>query len=153
MLRNLTGRNCLTVTGWTWNPPWSSFKGDCVGLFVMDFEGEARAFYEGNCVTAGDENAWFGEYYRAECERGTVEVGADGVVRIKRTGEPPEEVPPVAAEATSHHPILGAFLDWLDGGPEPETSLQDNVNSMAMIFAALEAAKQGGVQRVSDYAP
>ena len=29
MLRNLTNGNCKTISGWEWNRPWSSFKGDC----------------------------------------------------------------------------------------------------------------------------
>lgn len=149
MIRNLTGEDCETIAGSAWNPEGSSFKGDCIGLFTMTFTGGVRAMYEGNLVTAGDENVWYKEYYRAECEKGAVEVGADGVVWIKRTGEEPEEVPHAAAEPTGHHPILRSFLDWLEGGPEPETSLRDNVNSMAMIFAALDAANEGCVRQVS----
>ena len=35
------------------------------------------------------------------------------------------------------------FLDWLDGGPPPGTTLADNLQSAAMLFAAIQASETG----------
>jgi hypothetical protein len=38
---------------------------------------------------------------------------------------------------------MGQFLDWLDGGPPPQTVIADNIKSAAMLFGAIEASAQG----------
>jgi hypothetical protein len=35
------------------------------------------------------------------------------------------------------------FLDWLDGGPPPATTLADNLQSTTMLFAAIRASETG----------
>ena len=42
-----------------------------------------------------------------------------------------------------HGWIVNEFLDWLDGGPAPATTLEDNMQTAAMIFAAIESARIG----------
>jgi len=151
MIRNLTGADCETIAGIGWNPSWSSFKGDSSGLYVMDMSNGSKALYEGNCSEAGLCNSWHQEYYRAECEHGAVILDADGAVRLVRDGKERERASHVAADEHGHQTIIRDFLNWLDGGPEAETSLQDNVNSMAMILAAIAASRERQVKRVADY--
>lgn len=151
MIRNLTGADCETVSGISWNPSWSSFKGDSSGLFVMEMSNGSKACYEGNCSESGVVNSWHQEYYRAECESCAVILDADSVVRVIRDGAQVAEVPPLPADASGHQTIIRDFLNWLDGGPEPETSLRDNIKSMAMIFAAIDASRERQAKRVADY--
>ena len=35
------------------------------------------------------------------------------------------------------------FVDWLNGGPEPANSLEDNIQCAALLFAAIESSRQG----------
>jgi hypothetical protein len=35
------------------------------------------------------------------------------------------------------------FLDWLDGGATPPTAIESNIQSAAMLFAAIEASATG----------
>jgi predicted dehydrogenase len=151
MIRNLADADCETIAGISWNPSWSSFKGDSSGLFVMGMSNGSNASYEGNCSEAGIENSWHQEYYRAECKNGAVALDADGVVRIIRDGEHTECAASIRADRHGHQTIIRDFLNWLDGGPEPETSLRDNIKSMAMIFAAIDASRERQVKRVADY--
>jgi predicted dehydrogenase len=153
MIRNLCAANCVTISGAGWNPPWSSFKGNCVGLYVMEMENDACAIYEGNCCGAGKQNSWHKEYYRAECERGAIEIDADQTVRIIRVEQAPEPVPMVRPEPEGHAHIVKAFLNWLDGGPAPETHLDDNIHSAATMFAAIQAGNTGRTVRVADFLP
>jgi predicted dehydrogenase len=151
MIRNLTGADCDTIAGFGWNPSWSSFKGDSSGMYVMDMTDGSKACYEGNCSEAGMSNSWHQEYYRAECECGAVVLGADNAVRVVRDGKTIERVPAVSADPHGHQTIIRDFLNWLDGGLEPETSLDDNVKSMAMVFAAIDASRDREAKSVRDY--
>lgn len=50
----------------------------------------------------------------------------------------------VGQRQLEHHQALPpVFLDWLDGGPPPETILTDNLQSTAMLFAAIQASETG----------
>jgi len=144
-LRNLTGGNCATMAGWEWNPPWSSSKGEFNGFYVMRMTNGVHASYEGNGTAAGEQNSWHDEYYRAECEFGAVAVGRDHIVRVhrfKRGGsQTTEEVPTVRPAWEGHQALVAQFLDWLDGGPTPPTVIDDNLQTAAMLFAAIEAAR------------
>ena len=44
------------------------------------------------------------------------------------------------------------FLDWLDEGPPPATTLADNLQWTAMLFAAIRAAETGMTVDVQEVA-
>jgi hypothetical protein len=56
-----------------------------------------------------------------------------------------EEVPTVAMPHEGHAAVIGQFMDWLDGGAVPQTTLADNLQSTAMLFGAIEASASGSV--------
>jgi predicted dehydrogenase len=147
MLRNLSGADCARMTALEWNPPWSSSRGEFCTLCTMHLTNDARAAYEGNATAAGEQNPWRFESYRAECEAGSVTVGADQIVRVHRhergRGVHTEEVAAPAPSLEGHAWIVSEFLDWLAGGPAPATTLEDNMRTAAMIFGAVESACSG----------
>lgn len=149
MLRNLSGADCLSIAGWEWNPPWSSSKGDFCNLYVLRMTNDIHAVYEGSGTGSGEQNTWHEEYYRAECEHGAVTVGRDHIVRIHRFTPSNrlavQEIPPVTATYQGHTWVINEFLDWLDGGPQPDTIVDDNMKSVAMIFAAMESSRSSEV--------
>lgn len=53
------------------------------------------------------------------------------------------EVPEAADEAQTHGhaSVLAEFLAAIEGGRKPETDGTDNINSLAMVFGAIESAK------------
>ena len=153
MIRNLTGGDCLSIAGWEWNPPWSTSLGEFNNMYALRMNNGVHATYEGNGTAGGEQNSWHEEHYRVEGESGAVTVGRDKIVRIHRFrrggGLSVEEVPlakppnpgHVAIKDQGHGAVIGQFLDWLDGGPEPETTVQDNIKSIAVVFAAIEASR------------
>ena len=147
MMRNLSGGDCKTIAGWEWNRPWSTFQGDCCAMYVMDMTNGVKAAYEGSCLGAAEQNSWHGEDSRAGCEEGAVAIGNDGVTRMYRhtpgKGMCVEDVSPVVPEYDGHQWQINEFLDWIDGGPAPDTCLEHNIRSVAMVFAAIEASKTG----------
>ena len=105
------------------------------------------ASYEGNNLATGKTNSWHGEYYRIECEAGAAVLDRDHVVRIEEWSaagtRQTREVPPVKVIWEGHQAIAAQFLDWLDGGSPPAATLDDNLQSTAMLFAAVRASETG----------
>ena len=52
-------------------------------------------------------------------------------------------MPLAGGEYFDHRRLARDFCSWLDGGPEPATSLEDNMQCAALTFAALESAFTG----------
>jgi len=146
-IRNLAGANCQTITGWEWNPGHPSFDGECCGLFMARMQNDLRAQYEGNCLEVGWQNSWHQEYYRLEGEEGALVLDRDGTVRLLQhsagQGLSTQELTPVRERYEGHLSVVDQFLTWMEGGPAPETVLQDNIQSAAMLFAAIDASRTG----------
>jgi predicted dehydrogenase len=148
-LRNLTGADADWVQGYQWGQPWSTFGGStCLSLIIRMTNG-VMVHYEMNHVERGHQNGWHDEYYRINTEGGTIILDADNVIRIVRDtpdGEIVEEIVPTEDPFDEHFALIGQFLDWLDGGKPPFNVFADNVRTMALTFAAVEATHTG--QRV-----
>ena len=159
-LRNLTGGDCITLSGYEWHPGQirgddarftgsDSFKGETNGLYVMSFTGGTFGSYEGNNLATGKTDSWHSEYYRVECEGGTAVLDRDHVVRIEERGADNmltvREVAPQKPPYEGHFAMAGQMLDWLEGGEAPATTVQDNIKSNAMLHAAIEAGASGKV--------
>jgi predicted dehydrogenase len=157
-LRNLYGADCQTITGWDWNPghvrgataTWRSsdaFDGEACALFVPRMTNGSFASYEGNNLESGKTNSWYGEFYRLECEGGAVVLDRDHVVRIEERSaagtRQTREVPQTEVIWEGHQAVAAQFLDWLNGGQPPATTLSDNLQSTAMLFAAVRASETG----------
>ena len=54
-----------------------------------------------------------------------------------------EEVATPLPAHQGHAWIVDEFLDWLEDGPTPATTLADNMRSAGMIFGSIEAARTG----------
>ena len=148
-LRNLSGADCGTITGYDWNPNHPSFDGESCGLYVMRMTNDVKATYEGNCLEAATQNSWYGEFYRAEGLEGALHLEANCPVRLLKRqphgGIVTEELEPVRPQHEAHNAIIDQFLTWREGGPAPETVVQDNIKSSAMLFAAVQASETGQV--------
>ena len=166
-LRNLCGADCKTIAGWDWNPghvrgetgTWHSsdaFDAEASALLVLRMTNGSFASYEGNNLATGKTNSWYGEYYRLECEGGAAVLDRDHTVRIEGRSAAgtlqTREVPPVEVVWEGHRAVAAQFLDWLDGGPPPATTLTDNLQSTAMLFAAIRASETGMTVDVQEMA-
>jgi predicted dehydrogenase len=114
------------------------------------------ASYEGNNLATGKTNSWYGEYYRLECEGGAAVLDRDHIVRVEERSTAgalqTREVPPVEVVWEGHQAVASQFLDWLDGGPPPATTLTDNLQSTAMLFATIRASETGMTVDVQELA-
>jgi predicted dehydrogenase len=146
IMRALAGSNAQTVYARTWNPRWSEFQGDAQGLIIVDMENGVKVFYEGAKANASTLNGWGQDYWRAECDKATLEldrrklrviaggIGHDAAIQEKPLEQQPVWTNPWLAEL---------FVDWLGGGAAPENTLEDNIQCAALLFAAIESAHTG----------
>jgi len=155
-LRNLVDADGAWVQGAQWGQPWSTFGANtCVSLIIGMTNGTVAQF-EMNHIDRGHQNGWHQEYYRVGIEGGTVTLDADHVVRLTRNiakdHEEVEEIFPDTNPHDGHFAVIARFLDWLDGGSPPVTVLDDNLKTMALTFAAVEATHTGNRVQVSSFA-
>lgn len=151
MLRFLAGGDCETLMGFGWNPEWSSFQHYSSGMYLMKMDNGIHTLYEGNSTAAGILNCWHGEYYRAEFEMGAVEVSHGSAMTIHRAGQEPEIYEAPAISLDGHDYLFNEFLDWLDGGEASATRIEDNIQSFAMVIAAMETTLDGQPKKIAEY--
>jgi len=149
-IRNLSGANCATITGVDWLPQAAdSFRGECVGLYVMRMTNGVMAQYEGTCLAAGRTQTWHDELYRIECEGGALVTDGSAHVWIEEHspegGLRTEDVPLVAVPWPGHQAMIAQFAEWLDGGPTPPTVIDDNMQTTAMLFGGITASVENRV--------
>jgi predicted dehydrogenase len=148
ILADMAGTACHTIYARTWNPPWGEFAGDSQGVVLMDFKNGSHATYEGAKTNAVGLNGWGQEYIRAECEKATLILDRRRLERFpyvssgqwanKREGEG-EVIPLLEQPKWAHAWLVEKFVRWLDGGEPMETNVEDNLQSVALVFAAIES--------------
>ncbi len=160
IIADLAGAKCDTIYAQTWNPAWGEFAGDSQGLVMMHFENDARAFYEGAKTNAVGLNCWGREYIRAECEKATLVLRFhkverflhDPVNRINHA-EPRdgEEIHLLEQPKWDNAWLIEKFVHWLDGGEPMETNVEDNLQSVALVFSAIESSRTGQPVKVQEF--
>ena len=153
ILGDLAGSKCEKLYARTWRPPWGEYAGDAQGLVLMDFADGAHAQYEGAKCNAVGLNWWTREYIRAECRDATLILnrrrleafdhkdsskGKDskegGGRRIRLLKQP----------KWSNAWLIEKFVCWLDDDGSPmETAVADNLQSVAMVAAAIQSSRTG----------
>jgi len=159
-LADLAGGKCDTIYAQTWNPIWGQYAGHSQALVMMRIENGVRALYEGAKTNAIGLNSWTQEYIRAECEWATLVLDHRRLERFTydpalawadaREGSG-EEVQLLEQPKWGNAWLIEEFVHWLDAGRQMETNVEDNLQSMAMIFAAIESSKTGRPVKVQDY--
>jgi predicted dehydrogenase len=156
LLRALLDREPVEVAGATWNTPWSGFGGDVAAWLRFTFEGGLPVLYEAYCRSSGDLTSWYGDV-RAEGERGALTFVYPSLYLAARGASQEHVVAPrqdlARAGDLQEGQALGfeEFLDATEGGREPESSGRRNLPSVAMVFAAIDAARTGQTRRIAEY--
>lgn len=159
ILADLAHAPCDTLYAQTWNPPWGEYAGDSQALVTMHFENGTRAVYEGAKTNAVGLNDWSHEYVRCECRDATLILNQraieqfryDPATQRRRVHEGNgESIALLEQPKWSNAWLVEQFVEWLDGGPPMETNVADNLQSMALIAAALESSRTGQPKRVQE---
>ena len=159
ILADMAGAPCETLYAETWNPAWGEYGGDSQGLVIMRFANGSRAVYEGAKTNAVGLNGWAQEYLRVEGRDATLILDRRQLERFAynpserwRTAQPGEgeAVPLLEQPKWANAWLIEKFVRWLDGGEPMETNVEDNLQSVALIFAAIESSRTGSPVRVQD---
>ena len=159
ILADLAGATADTIYAQTWNPAWGEFAGDSQALVTLEFLNGARATYEGAKTNAVGLNGWGHEYFRAECERATLVLNRRELERfpydparqwaqaVEGEGQP---IPLLEQPKWANAWLIEKFVTWLDRGEPMETNVEDNLQSVALVFAAVESSRTGQPVKVQE---
>ncbi|HPK01659.1 MAG TPA: Gfo/Idh/MocA family oxidoreductase [Candidatus Sumerlaeota bacterium] len=159
LLADMGGALCEEIYAQTWNPRWGEYAGDSQGLVTMRLANGKRIFYEGAKTNTAGLNCWGNEYIRAECEKATLildtrrlekfalPAGKSGVSAREGHGE---TIPLLEQPKWQNAWLVEQFVKWLDGGPAMETNVEANLQSVALIFAAIESSRTGMPVKVQE---
>ena len=143
LMRHILDADPISVMGKSWNPYWSWFKGDASAALVFEFADGVRVVYHGSWCATGEETSWSGNWH-IECEGGVI-ICRNVAVYEAASGGPLKEVPiePMALDTQGY--LLHEFCEAISVGITPATHGRDNLKSLEMVFAAVEAARTGRV--------
>ena len=161
-MRYLLGCNAARVQARTWNPGVSNTSGDMNAFVWIEFENGARVNYTGAFAAPGVDTGWNGRWVITGT-RGTLvwnQRDEWGPIRLFRqhadlsqyhemhffTPLPEVWGEPIWAPSIGpqgHHYDLYHWRACAETGAEPETSGRDNLNTLALTLAAVEAADTG----------
>lgn len=152
ILADLAGAKCDTIYAQTWNPSWGEYAGDSQALVTMHFENGTRAFYEGAKTNAVELNGWTNEYIRAECANATLIMEDRHVEAFAYDPEAEwtsakhgggRAIPLIEQKKWANTWLIEKYVNWLEGGEPMETDVESNLQSVALVFAAIESSRTG----------
>jgi predicted dehydrogenase len=154
--RFISGQEPVGVYCLETNPAGSWYAHGAAANAVFEFTGDVVVTYRGSWCAEGADTNWDSSW-RIIGTKGTllwdgedgfaakIVDGNEGFFRPLRE----VDVPPPAndRETRGHASVIAGFLDAVDSGGVPETAGNDNIKSLAMVFAAIESARTR--QRIS----
>jgi predicted dehydrogenase len=147
--RQITGADAVSVYCHEFNPKGSWYKGDASAMCVFQMTGGIVFNYRGSWCSEGYHTPWAGTWriigtkgtalWAEDAPRAEVVTGTEGFHREKKeivSAEPPLQV-------TGHEACIREFIDCVRSGRRPQTSCEDNIKSLAMVFGAIKSNKAG----------
>ncbi len=138
------------------NPRGSWYRHGAAANAIFEFEDDVVFNYRGSWSAEGANTSWESAW-RITGTKGTliwdgaehfearVVDGDTGFFRDLKDIDVP--APADADQTHGHASVIADFLAAIECGRPPETASNDNIKSLAMVFAAIESAKTG--QRVT----
>jgi len=162
LLADMAGENPETVFCHSWNPDFSEFKGDPNANVQIVMENGTSVVYEGTNTNAAMLNGWGDEHVRADCRDATLvldgheirrhpyEAEEEGCIGNTRF-EDGEEVELDEQEKWGNAWLVEQFVDWCEGGERMATHARANLDSMVLVFAAIQSAETGEAIDVEEF--
>jgi len=148
--RFMSGADPLAVYCQESNPRGSWFRHGAAANAIFEFSGDVIFTYRGSWVAEGGTTSWESAWRIVGTTGTLLWDGADsfqlrqiadnsGFLRpLKDAAVPP---PPHPSQTHGHASVIAEFLDAIETGRSPETAGNDNIKSLAMVFAAIESAR------------
>lgn len=132
------------------NPRGSWYAHGAAANAIFEFSDDVTFTYRGSWCAEGANTSWESQW-RIIGTKGTllwdgvdnfqtgVVAGAEGFFRPIEALDVPQ--PADEAQTHGHASVIADFLTAIKTGAKPETVSNDNINSLAMVFAAIESAR------------
>lgn len=150
--RFITGSDPVSVYCKEWNPAGSWYDHDASAVAIFEMTGGIVYSYRGSWCAEGLNTSWECDW-RVIGQKGSalwnggdrfqaqIVAEADGF-RWKLEDVPVPEHDP-GPKRGGHAGLIREFVECVRTGATPETVCTDNIKSLAMVFGAIESAKQG----------
>ncbi|TVR50693.1 MAG: gfo/Idh/MocA family oxidoreductase [Puniceicoccaceae bacterium] len=148
MLREYAGGRPERVFNLTWPTPGNVFEGNANAVVSMTMDNGARAVLEGSWTLRAVTHSWRNEYIRADGSEGSLLLDHRRIQILRgreesESGLAVREVWPEQVGLTSTDLLLERFVDWVEERCDQHpTDLEDNLQCMALLFAALASAER-----------
>jgi predicted dehydrogenase len=148
----------VSVYAEEFNPKGSWYKGDVAANCLFEMTSGVRFAYRGSWCAEGCHSSWNGDW-RIIGDRGTLLYAGDQMpygqvvtVESKDFMRPlgPMPISAVKIAKGGMHGGLAEMLNFLRHGTKPQTECHDNIQSLAMVFAAIESSRTGKRVKVAD---
>jgi predicted dehydrogenase len=152
LLRFAYGREPVEVACRTFNPAWSMYAHDANVSCLIGFEGGLEANYLGTWTGGWNELRF---EWRTDCADGVIvqrQLFSD--LATARTGEAalaPVALPEARAFFDDSSALLDAFIEAVRSGATAPCDGRDHLRSLALCFAAIEAAETGRTVAMADF--
>ena len=147
-VRFILGRNAKSVFCHGFNPSWSWYKGNANAICVFEMEDGSVFDYRGSWCASALNTSWESEWY-VVCAKGTVYWdGAAKLICDRNVVSDPDddssktyEIALAVMEEIEHEACISEMFNALNTGVRPPTDCRDNINSIKMVYKAIESAK------------
>ncbi len=140
LLRACTGQECAQVVAVGVRPTWSWYQGVPGVDAILSFDQGMRVSYTGSMVARGFATPQDG-IITLVGEGGTLRLEADSQVRLYRDQQV-DVIPPETMAFTDTAYALREFLAAIREARRPETHVENNVQSLAMVVAAITSVEK-----------
>ncbi len=152
LMRYVLGENPVSVQAMTWNQPWGWHAGDACHSILFRFASGLVATHVCLGCDMGLQTSWNGDWHIAG-PNGSIDWDKNGTSysHLHRTETKIERQPigHIAVKA-SEHAMVDEFFAAITENREPECSAQDNLQSLKMVFGAIQSAKEGRVVMIDE---
>lgn len=152
LIRFFSGADLAEIHCRVYRPAWSKFNGKPNTDAIMTLTDGTRVVYNGSWAARGKESSWDGNFVLTG-DKGCLTLDASNSVRFFefKEGEVSFEakmeegvlLEQVKMDAAEMQYGLIQFMKAIDEDTVPETTLEDNIKSFAMVCAGIESVNTG----------
>ncbi|MEJ6846583.1 Gfo/Idh/MocA family protein [Sinorhizobium fredii] len=132
------------------NPRGSWYRHDAAATAIFELSDNVTFTYRGSWCAEGANTSWESAWRitgtqgtllwdGAESFRANTVASSEGLLREPVPLEIPQPADP--RQTHGHASVIADFIAAIRSGKKPETASDDNINSLAMVFAAIESAR------------
>ena len=146
LIRAITGRNIARITAQSFNPAWSWYQHDAGLKMLMELDDGKPFSYSGDWSARGRATSWNGDW-RLQCSEGALHF-VDDQIQVSRSdkwreNQNIETIEALPLEFEGLNATLHEFAQAIRSGVPAPTSGDDNIHSLAAVFAAMQSAREG----------